>query len=85
MADFWLKILLPKKKQCFLENYEISEGKPRILSLSDFSGSFTILLLGSSLSLIVFLVECMVRMVRHISAFIGLFVLISYGMVFILF
>jgi len=67
LAYFWQKIILPVMKECALENYAISQDKPRTLSLSDFSGSFSILLLGCSLSLLVFLGECIVDLARRKS------------------
>lgn len=65
MADFWLKIILTVKEECFLENYELAQDKQRTLSLSDFSGSFSVLLLGSTLSLLVFLMECIIGVARR--------------------
>ena len=67
LAEFWVKIILPRKEECFLENYVAAKAKLKMLSLSDFSGTFSILILGSTLSFLVFLVEWNIEMARRIN------------------
>ena len=55
--DYWFKKYEPKIDKCLLDSYKDAAPKLKALSLVDMSGPFIILLLGLSLSLVVFLVE----------------------------
>jgi len=48
---------MPKYDKCLIENYQDSSPKVKKLSFSNLSSPFVILLLGLSLSLLVFLCE----------------------------
>ena len=57
LFHYWFKKYEPKIDKCFLDRYRDATPKLKALSLVDLSGPFVILLLGLSLSFLVFLVE----------------------------
>lgn len=54
---YWVISNMPKYDKCLIENYQDSSPKVKKLSFSNLSSPFLILLLGLSLSLLVFLCE----------------------------
>ncbi len=57
LAKYWLKNYQPSPKGCLLQDYKENVPSIRVLTLKDLSSAFVLLLLGLSLSLLVFLIE----------------------------
>ena len=57
LALHWIKSYQPSAKGCLLQDYKKNAPAIRVLTLRDLSSAFVLLLLGLSLSLLVFLAE----------------------------
>jgi len=64
LALHWIKSYQPPTKGCLLQDYKKNVPSIRVLTLKDLSGPFLLLLLGCSLSFLVFLVE-KIRIIRR--------------------
>ena len=71
--NYWIKKITPKNEICKVENRKVfshDDDQRKILSLYDLSGPFILLLIGSMLSLFVFLVEKIYyyhKLITHLS------------------
>ena len=66
LVDYWLKMYQPGLSKCSLDKYKDATAKHRPLSKIDLFGSFLLLLLGISISFLVFLVERIVALAKII-------------------
>jgi len=60
LVDYWIKMIKPQNEKCNLDNlkaFSKARDDRKILSLNDLSGPFIFLIIGSILSLFVFLLE----------------------------
>jgi len=60
LVDYWIKMIKPQNEKCNLNNlkaFSKARDDRKILSLNDLSGPFIFLIMGSMLSLFVFLLE----------------------------
>lgn len=63
---WWVKKYRPNTEQCSIENYKKkAAAKQNSLKIMDLLSAFVVLLLGCALSVLVFLVECIVALARH--------------------
>ena len=68
LVDHWMKMHQPSMTQCSLDNYKETTAKLKRLSKIDLLGCFILLLLGLSLSFLVFLIERIVALAKKIRA-----------------
>ncbi len=60
LVDYWIKMIKPQNEKCNLDNlkaFSKARDDRKILSLNDLCGPFIFLIIGSMLSLFVFLLE----------------------------
>ena len=57
LAVHWVKSYQPSAKGCVLEDYKKNAPRIRVLTLEDLSSAFMVLVIGSGVSILVFLIE----------------------------
>ena len=57
LAVHWIKSYQPSPKGCVLQDYKKTAPRIRVLTLKDLSSAFVVLVMGSGVSLLVFLIE----------------------------